>query len=79
AIQSYLRKFSYSLDIPQPPEDDDVIDYFLFDLQKGYCDYFASAMVVMARAIGIPARLVIGYTSGNYDYDANYYVIIEEK
>lgn len=79
AIQSYLRRFSYTLDIPQPPENDDVIGYFLFDLQKGYCDYFASAMVVMARAIGIPARLAVGYTSGTYDYDSNYYVITEEN
>jgi transglutaminase-like putative cysteine protease len=79
SIQSYLRRFPYSLDIPQPPENDDVIDYFLFDLQKGYCDYFASAMVVMARAIGIPARLAVGYTSGKYDFDANYYIITEEN
>ena len=79
AIQSYLRSFPYSLDLPQIPDNTDVIDYFLFDLQKGYCDYFASAMVVMARTIGIPARLVVGYTSGNYDFDANYFVITEEN
>lgn len=79
AIQSYLRSFPYSLDLPQIPDNSDVIDYFLFDLQKGYCDYFASAMVMLARANGIPARLVVGFTSGIYDFDAKYYIITEEN
>ena len=42
------------------------MDYFLFDVQEGYCDYYASAMVVMLRSLGIPARLVVGYTPGEY-------------
>jgi hypothetical protein len=40
------------------------VDYFLFDGKEGYCDYYASAMVVMLRAVGIPARMVVGYTPG---------------
>jgi len=79
AIQSYLRSFPYSLDLPQIPDNSDVIDHFLFDLQKGYCDYFASAMVILARANGIPARLVVGFTSGKYDFDAKHYIITEEN
>jgi hypothetical protein len=39
----------------------DIVDYFLFDLQTGFCDYYASAMVVMARAVGLPARLGVGF------------------
>lgn len=66
-IESYLRTYSYTLDLPQPPPDRDVVDYFLFDLKKGYCDYFATSMVVMARAAGLPARLVVGYASGTWD------------
>ena len=67
AIEAYLRTFPYSLDIMPPPPDRDVVDYFLFDLKTGYCDYYATSMVVMARAVGLPARLVIGYANGTYD------------
>lgn len=61
AIETFLRQYPYSLDIDAPPEGVDMVDYFLFDLQKGFCDYYASAMVVMARSVGLPARLAIGY------------------
>ncbi|MEE9217333.1 MAG: transglutaminase domain-containing protein, partial [Anaerolineales bacterium] len=64
AIETYLRAFPYTLDLPAPPADRDIVDYFLFDLQKGYCDYYASSMVVLARAAGIPARLIVGYITG---------------
>jgi transglutaminase-like putative cysteine protease len=76
AIERYLRtNYEYSLDIPAPPSGRDPVDYFLFDLGEGYCDYYASAMVVLARASGIPARLVVGYVGGAYDpVDAVYTV-----
>jgi hypothetical protein len=45
-------------------EDRDLVDAFLFDIRRGYCDYFASAFVVMARSVGLPARLAVGYASG---------------
>ncbi len=77
AIETYLRQFPYSLDVPAPPFDRDVADYFLFDLKKGYCDYYATSMVVLARAAGLPARLVIGYVSGSYDYDNDRFVVVE--
>lgn len=63
AIESFLRQYPYSLLVPAPPEGRDPVDYFLFELQSGYCDYYASAMVVMARSLGIPARLAIGFLS----------------
>jgi hypothetical protein len=66
AIESYLRTLPYDLNLPPPPNRD-VVDYFLFELRRGYCDYYASAMVVLARAAGIPARLVIGYAGGEFD------------
>jgi hypothetical protein len=67
AIESYLRAIPYTLDLPPPPPGVDIVDHYLFDLQEGYCDYAASAMVVLARAAGLPARLVIGYASGTWD------------
>jgi hypothetical protein len=67
AIEAYLRQYPYALDVPAPPAGREVADFFLFDLQQGYCDYYATTMVVLARAAGIPARLVVGYSRGAYD------------
>ncbi len=75
AVEDYLRQFPYSLDVPAPPPGHDVADYFLFDLKTGYCDYFATTMVVMARAAGIPSRLVTGYSSGQYDYGNHWFTV----
>ena len=75
AIETYLRKFPYTLDVEPPPSNRDVVDYFLFTSQMGYCDYYASAMVVMARAAGLPARIVVGYASGEYDASTAQYII----
>lgn len=77
AIENYLRAFPYTLDLPAPPPNRDIVDYFLFDLQKGYCDYFASAMAVLARAAGIPARLVVGYAPGAFDVVNERYIVTE--
>ncbi len=75
AIESYVRAYSYTLALPTPPTNRDVVDYFLFDLKQGYCDYYATAMVVLARAAGLPARLVVGYTNGRYDALNRHYVV----
>jgi hypothetical protein len=77
AIENYLRTYPYTVDVPYPPKQQDVVDYFLFDLKKGYCDYYASAMVVLAREIGIPARLAVGYASGSYNDNSKRFVVTE--
>ena len=79
AIEEYLRGYEYSLDIDAPPRGRDIVDYFLFDLQKGYCDYYASSMVVLARAAGLPARLVVGYHTGTYNVQLNSYLVTEAE
>ena len=61
ALERFLRQYKYSLDVPPPPRNVDPVDYFLFESQTGYCDFYASSMVVLARSIGLPARLAIGY------------------
>ncbi len=77
AIENYLRQLPYTLDVPKPPLNRDVADYFLFDLQRGYCDYYATAMVVLTRINRIPSRLVIGYTSSKYDPETGFYILSE--
>ncbi len=52
----------YSLDVEQP--DGDVAAGFIFQMDRGYCVYYATAMVAMLRSQGIPARFVVGYTAG---------------
>jgi hypothetical protein len=66
AIKDYLRGFPYSETIGEPPAGQDRVDWFLFDEQRGYCDYYSSSFVVLARAAGIPARVAAGYSRGNY-------------
>jgi transglutaminase-like putative cysteine protease len=77
AIEAYLRTYPYSLEVSPPPSGQDVADYFLFDLKAGYCDYYATSMVVLGRAVGLPARLVIGYSSGVYNPLTAEYIVRE--
>ena len=78
ALESFLRSMKYNELIEAPPEGRDVVDYFLFDLGEGYCDYFASAMAVMARAVGIPARVAAGYSQGEYNPETGAYRVREK-
>ncbi|PKR76677.1 hypothetical protein CEY16_12725 [Halalkalibacillus sediminis] len=71
-IESYfsMEGFEYETeDVPVPEEDEDYVDQFLFESQKGYCDNFSTSMVVMLRAIDIPARWVKGFTGGEPLYN----------
>jgi transglutaminase-like putative cysteine protease len=76
AIETYLRgHYTYNLTLPPIPAGKDLVDYFLFDLRQGYCDYYASAMVVLARAAGLPARLAMGFAGGEFDPRSHQYVV----
>ena len=61
AVESYLRSLPYDLDADSPPNGRDFVDFFLFDLKRGYCVYSATAMTVMLRELGIPSRMVEGF------------------
>ena len=75
-IESYLRTtYKYAPQVKAPPAGRDPVDYFLFDLKEDFCEYFASAMVVMLRELGVPARLVEGYTTGTLDPVTGRYVV----
>lgn len=61
-IMTFLQtECTYSLKASAPPENVDFVSYFLLNTRKGYCTYFASAMTVLCRMAGIPARYVEGY------------------
>lgn len=77
AVETYLRGITYNDNIEAPPPGRDPVEYFLYDIREGYCDYYATAMVVMLRGLGIPARVVSGYAEGAYDPDTALYYISE--
>jgi transglutaminase-like putative cysteine protease len=65
AVTDYLRNnIEYNQSISQPPPNQDRIDWFLFDYQKGFCNYYASAEVILLRSLGIPARIAVGFAQG---------------
>jgi len=78
AIETYLRQYEYNDQIPGPGPEQDAADYFLFEERQGYCDYYATSMAVMLRSLGIPARLVQGYATGEYDPLAGSYRLLEK-
>jgi len=80
ALETYLRSppFQYSPQVKATPPGRDPVDYFLFDLKQDFCEYFASAMVIMLREAGVPARLVEGFTTGTYDAQSGEYVVKEQ-
>ncbi len=62
ALQTWLsRSFRYALEVEDQPPEIDFVTHFLLDTKEGYCTYFASAMTVLCRMIGLPARYVEGY------------------
>ncbi|GAB4557634.1 MAG: transglutaminaseTgpA domain-containing protein [Anaerolineae bacterium] len=78
ALEAYLRKIEYDEQIPAPPPGVDGVAYFLFDVKAGYCDYYASAMAVMARSVGIPARIASGYAQGEWIDELGVYRVREK-
>ncbi|WP_058302815.1 transglutaminase family protein [Gorillibacterium timonense] len=67
AIEQYLKShYTYSLQAEAPKTGTDFVDHFLFENPVGYCDYFSTAMAVLLRAAGIPARYVKGFSPGEW-------------
>jgi transglutaminase-like putative cysteine protease len=66
ALQNHLRTFTYDLTV-NAGHSDDVLEQFLFTTQRGYCEQFAGAFAAMARSVGLPARVAVGFTSGEVD------------
>jgi transglutaminase-like putative cysteine protease len=60
-------EFVYSLEVPPPENQDDYLAEFLFDTRAGYCQQYATAFAVMARALGHPTRVSVGFLPGDED------------
>ncbi len=76
AVMEWLRAqpFHYTLS-PSPLPERSQIDAFLFDTQRGFCEHFASAFVVLLRAAGVPARVVTGYQGGEMNPNGDYLIV----
>lgn len=75
AVETHLRSnYTYTLDLARVDDGDPVAD-FLFTARQGHCEYFASAMVLMLRALGVPARLVNGFQTGEYSEAADVFTV----
>ncbi|MCB0165896.1 MAG: transglutaminase family protein [Anaerolineae bacterium] len=70
-----LADYPYNFFPPPHPAGAEVVDTFLFEDQEGVCEQYATALVVMARSLGIPARLVSGYGAGQYNAITGYYEV----
>ena len=76
AITQWLRtNIEYERVTLPSPQDVEKIDWFLFDYQVGFCNWYASAEVVLLRTLGIPARMAVGYARGNFDTSEGYYEV----
>ncbi len=76
AITAYLRaNITYSPTVESPPADRDPLVWFLFDTKMGFCNYYATAEVVLLRSLGIPARMAVGFAEGEYQAPDQYTVL----
>lgn len=79
ALERWMgENLTYSLDAPLAQRGVDVVDHFLFDSKQGWCEQIASSLVVMARQVGVPARLATGFAPGEYD-DVNGRFVVRER
>ena len=68
ALRDHLRKnYKYRLHAEKTPEGKEAAEYFLFERKEGHCEYFAAALTVLARSVGLPARVATGFSPGNFN------------
>lgn len=72
-LQNFLRTFTYSTAVP-PPTSQEAIEQFLLVDRTGYCEQFSAGFAVMARILGIPARVAVGFTPGKLRDDGFFYI-----
>jgi transglutaminase-like putative cysteine protease len=76
ALEMYLkRNYIYSLSTSPPPVGMSAIENFLFNTKTGFCEHYASSMVIMLRGLGIPSRIVNGFYGGEKNEYGNYLIV----
>jgi transglutaminase-like putative cysteine protease len=71
----YLRSQPFQYTLTPPALGAQPVDEFLFETREGFCEHYASALTVLLRAAGLPARVVTGYQGGELNGIGNYYII----
>jgi transglutaminase-like putative cysteine protease len=78
AITNYLRsEIEYAPTISFPEDTVDRLEYFLLEGKQGFCNYYASAEVLMLRSAGVPARLAVGFAQGEPNLQGTFYTVRE--
>ena len=78
ALQDWFRsQFTYDLNVP-PGHDQGAMERFLFVTKRGYCEQFAGSFAAMARSLGLPSRVAVGFTPGTRSADGVYHVTDRE-
>lgn len=72
---AYYRQHQFRYTLTPPPLQGDIIDQFLFTTQQGFCEHYAASLAFLARAAGIPSRVVVGYQGGDYNPIGNFWQI----
>jgi transglutaminase-like putative cysteine protease len=75
AVLAHFRDEGFRYSLSPPPLGPDPVDEFLFGTREGFCEHFASAFAVLARAGGVPARLVVGYQGGEPNPFGDYWIV----
>ncbi|HEX2979409.1 MAG TPA: transglutaminase-like domain-containing protein [Anaerolineaceae bacterium] len=76
AITMWLRRnIEYQRVISPAPEGQDPLEWFLFNSKTGFCNYYATAEVLMLRSVGVPARMAVGYAQGEVDEGRDRYIV----
>lgn len=78
AVQTYLRTFTYTLELPRTAEEA-TLEHFLFRRKAGHCEYFSTAMVVLLRTLGIQAREVNGFRGGQWSGFGDYLAVTQNE
>lgn len=78
AVQSYLRTFAYTLELPRTAAEA-TLEHFLFRRRAGHCEYFSTAMVVLLRTLGVQAREVNGFRGGEWSQFGDYLAVTQNQ
>jgi protein-glutamine gamma-glutamyltransferase len=80
ALETHLRtQYQYTLVSEPVPSGKDATEWFLFDRKEGHCEYYASALTLLSRSVGIPARVITGYVAAEYNDVTGTYIVRESN